>query len=436
MPNLSDRIKDYAKKNPVRFHMPGHKGLFDPLDVTELFFTDNLYAPDNNLRLVLELEERASRVFFKRDNHIKTFISCGGATLCIQAALLAITRENPINAKKYIICARSCHTSFVNAAALLEIEPIWVYHNEELSEEIREALEVSAGKNIIAVFITSPDYYGKMRDIREISEVCKKYNAPLITDNSHGSHLAFHSDLHPINRGADISVDSVHKTLPALTGAALIHSGLKYDMRGAMRVFGSTSPSFLILSSIEKMLGFLEMRGRTEHARLLDDITALKNSSPEYFPENRCLTDPYRIILSCEGMGEKLYYFLFERGITCEFYEKDIVVIIPSVFNKSKDFKLLASALRTFSRNGKITRQKKQPGKFHVSKKPEPVLTLGSAAAKPRESVKTGAAAGRICAEPVFAYPPGIPVILPGELIDTEICEIIKNLRDEVYVIK
>ncbi|MCL2098893.1 MAG: PLP-dependent transferase [Oscillospiraceae bacterium] len=433
MPNLTLRIKKYAKKNPVRFHMPGHKGILSKLDVTELFFTDSLYMPDKRLRLISRLEEYASRVFFCR-NDIKTTVSCGGATLCVQTALLALVRgSGDADKKRYIICERGgCHVSFINAAALLDIEPIWVNG----SENIAGVFACAEDKNIIAVFVTSPDYYGNMRDIREISKICKEHKTPLITDNSHGSHLAFYNDLHPMNRGADISIDSVHKTLPALTGAALIHSAKNYDMRSAMRVFGSTSPSFLILSSIEKMLGFLELRGRAEHARLLYDINALKKNAQEYFPENHNLTDPYRIVLNCKGLGEKLYYFLFEQNITCEFYERDRVVIIPSVFNKSKDFKLLASALRTFALSNKIIRPPIQTEEFNISRTPECILTLSSAASKPRETVKTSAAPGRICAEPVFAYPPGIPVVLPGELIDAEICEIIKNLQDTVSVIK
>lgn len=427
MQNLNEQIKAYAKRNPVRFHMPGHKGVFDPLDVTELFFTDNLYNPDENLRIILDLEKRVSRVFFS-GNNIQSNISCGGATLCIQAALLAVIRENTNN-KKYIICARDCHVSFINALALLDIEPLWVYPNED----INEIFEKNYNKNIIAAFVTSPDYYGNMRDIREITQVCKKNNVPLIVDNSHGAHLAFYKNglLHPLNCGADISIDSIHKTLPALTGSALIHSTKKYNIREAMKVFASTSPSSLILQSIEKMLDFLETDGVSEHSRLLADILKFKSHSREYFPANQVITDPFRIVLNCKNLGEKLYYFLFKQNITCEFYEQDRVIIIPSVFNKSSDFEVLASTLQIFSRENNIINAHIQNYSFT---KPKRALSLNEVIKSPRQRIETSAALGRICAESIFAYPPGIPVILPGETIDTEILPFIKDLRDKIYV--
>ena len=429
MPNLSSQIKNYAKKNPVRFHMPGHKGVIDPLDVTELFFTDNLYNPDKNLRIILDLEERVSQIFFA-NNSINSGISCGGATLCIQAALLAVLRENNINNKKYIICARDCHVSFINALALLDIEPVWAYNDENFCDIFTQ----NNDKNIIAAFLTSPDYYGNMRDIRKTAQICAKYNAPLIVDNSHGSHLAFYKsgELHPVNCGAAISIDSIHKTLPALTGAALIHADPKYNIREAIKIFASTSPSFLILRSIEKMLGFLEASGIAEHSRLLEDIIRLKNNAREYFPANYNLADPFRIILNCANSGEQLYYFLFEHNITCEFYENDRVIIIPSIFNKSSDFDTLAKVLQIFTRENKMIFA---PDKNYNFVKPERALSLSEAIKSPREFIETRAALGKICADPIFAYPPGIPVILPGEIITTEILQIIKNLRDKIYII-
>ena len=433
MPSLSEQINNYAGNNPVRFHMPGHKGVFDPLDLTELFFTDNLYSPDENLRIISDLETRVTQVFFARSD-IKSSISCGGATLGIQAALLAALRVNNIrinniNDKKYIICARDCHVSFINALALLDIEPLWVYGN------FCGVFKRHANKNIIAAFITAPDYYGSLRDVRETSQICKKYNAPLIVDNSHGSHLAFYKGggFHPINCGADISVDSVHKTLPALTGGAVIHARPEYNIREALKIFASTSPSFLILQSIEKMLDFLESDGTAEHSRLLQDITGLKNNAPEFFLENYKSADPFRIILNCADFGEKLYYFLFGHNITCEFYEKDRVILIPSIFNKPSDFKVLADALQTFALENKIMRE---PVKIYNFAKPERALSLSDAVKSPRELVKTSACTGRICAESIFAYPPGVPVILPGETIDAETIKIIKNLRDKIYIIK
>ena len=431
MPKLSAEINNYAARNPIRFHVPGHKGEFNPLDVTELFFTDNLYAPDETLRLILDLEERITQIFFpNKAGDIKSTISCGGATLGIQSALLAVMRRNRSIKNPHIICTRNCHISFVSALALLDITPIWIYEND-----FDKVFAQNAAKNIIAAFITSPDYYGNMRDISEISEVCRQYNLPLIVDNAHGSHLAFHQngELHAKNNGADIVIDSVHKTLPALTGAAIVHADTDYDIRDAMRMFASTSPSYLILQSIEKMFDFLESNGRAEHHRLLEDIA-------KFVPQRSPTADPFRIILECESSGEKLYHFLYEHNITCEFYESDKVILIPSVFNKSSDFEALAEALTV---GADIIRPPTtdmvgvgfmDDGGRMISAPTTRGLSIGNAIKHPREIIAISEADGRTCAESIFAYPPGIPVILPGEIIDEKSLAVIASLRDKVYV--
>ena len=434
MPKLSDEINNYAARNPIRFHVPGHKGAFNPLDVTELFFTDNLYVPDETLRLILDLEQRIPQIFFPNNKaDIKSTISCGGTTLGIQSALLAVMRRRHLShmiKNPHIICARNCHISFVNALALLDITPIWVYENEISAFDT--VFAQNADKNIIAAFVTSPDYYGDMRDIRGISEVCKQYNTPLIVDNAHGSHLAFHQngELHAKNNGADIVIDSVHKTLPALTGAAIVHANIDYDIRDAMRVFASTSPSYLILQSIEKMLDFLETYGRSEHHRLLEDIT-------KFVPQCSPTDDPFRIILECENSGEKLYHFLHEHNITCEFYESDRVILIPSVFNKSSDFEALAKALNKFAEMFGVFVGATLCGrpKCYATSNGTRGLSLNDAIKSPREIVPTDKSNGRICAESIFAYPPGIPVILPGEIIDEGSLAVIVSLRGKVCVV-
>ena len=440
MSKLTDEINKYAARNPVRFHVPGHKGLFNPLDVTELFFTDNLYIPDETLSLILNLEERISRVFFPHDTgDIKSTVSCGGATLGIQSALLAAIRKSQkITQPQYIICTRNCHISFVNTLALLDIEPVWVYENNfDNFDNFNTVLAQNTDKNIVAAFVTSPDYYGNMCNVREISRSCKQYDIPLIVDNAHGSHLAFYQNgaLHAKNNGADIVIDSVHKTLPSLTGAAVVHADINYDIRGAMRIFASTSPSYLILQSVEAMLDFLETDGRTEHCRLLEDIT-------KFLPGRSPTADPFRIILECENSGEKLYHFLHENNITCEFYEKDRVILIPSVFNKSSDFEALAEALTV---GADIIRQPSSinptsiisavSGRILSAPTTKRGLSLGEAIKRPCEIVAVNAANGRICAEPIFAYPPGIPVILPGEIINAEISAAVAGLRDKICVV-
>ena len=369
---LSEIISGYAKKNPVRFHMPGHKGrpeyaLDYALDVTELFFTDNLYDPSPEVNLINSLEDRIARCFFgAKSAGVRSFISCSGATLCIQGATLALIelhrrRFNIHSTDLYMICDRASHVSLVNAMYLLGVKPLWVYPGENFPEKIDYFAQARKNNNI-GVFVTSPDYYGAIKDIKEIAKTCKKNSLPLAVDNSHGSHLAFYKNgaMHPINLGADISVDSIHKTLPALTGAAVLHADKKNigGVRQYINTFASTSPSYLILQSIEKTVDLLEGRGIDEHARLLGDINLFKNQAGAlgfgFDADINKLYDPYRIVLSCENSGEKLYYHLAGQNIFCEFFTKDRVVAIPSISNCAEDFHRLYDGLKLFAQNNKI----------------------------------------------------------------------------------
>ncbi|MCL2772076.1 MAG: hypothetical protein FWD71_01895 [Oscillospiraceae bacterium] len=452
MGNLNNIIAEYAGKNPIRFHMPGHKGqkigisLDYSTDVTELFFTDNLYSPDVNSRLILDLEERISKCFFKdtATNQIVSYISCGGATLGIQGALLSLIRnyKNKSGEKLYIICDRNSHISFINALALLDINPLWVvYPDENFAERI--GYFNRNYRNTIGVFVTSPDYFGGMKNIPEISRECKKYELALVVDNSHGSHLAFYEDgcLHPVNCGADISVDSLHKTLPALTGAAVIHANKNYagcgSIRESLKIFASTSPSFLILQSIENMVDYLENYGQPEHARLIADINLFKQRATEsglnIIPETG-IRDPYRIVLTSENMGEKLYYYLFESNIVCEFFDKDNAIIIPSILNPSEDFDVLLDVLKKFSRIYPV-KSCQSSKKYNFTVNPKTVMSLNSATKFPRETVPAEKSLNRVSAESVFAYPPGVPIVLPGEIIDREIYDILKEMKSEIDVI-
>ncbi|MCL2158933.1 MAG: hypothetical protein FWH48_05955 [Oscillospiraceae bacterium] len=367
MGRLTDIIGEYEKKGPVRFHMPGHKGKTSELaaepshsrDITELFFTDNLYEPDSKVNLIYGLEERIAKCFFK-DQKTESLISCAGATLCVQAAILALknlkkTRRDII----YVICDAASHISAINAMQLLDMTPLWIYPGENFLERIKY---YANSQNISGVYVTSPDYFGQMKDIEKISKECKKHSLELVVDNSHGAHLAFHAGgcLHPIGLGASLSIDSLHKTLPVLTGAALLHSNGNFDkeidLRPAMKMFASTSPSYLILQSIEQMVDLLEERGSKEHSRLLGEICDFKQKASglgfEFGSDE--LRDPYRIVLECENLGEKLYYFLADQDIVCEFFNNDCTVALTSISNCAADFEKLFLALAEFSKTNKI----------------------------------------------------------------------------------
>ncbi|MBR5721286.1 MAG: aminotransferase class I/II-fold pyridoxal phosphate-dependent enzyme [Clostridia bacterium] len=271
-----NKIKKYGEdENLHRFHMPGHKGalkLFETdiarYDVTETDKTDNLFFPQKEL---LYAEERAAKLFGVK----RTVFLAGGATLGNQTALSFFRG-------KKVLFERNIHISALNAAMLSDIKPVFVYNEFDAltgvvlpanADEIAKKLEEE--KEISAVFITSPNYYGLCADLPKIKSICEKHNVKLIVDNSHGAHLAFTGDssdaLASGSHCADITVDSAHKTLPSLTGAAMIHFNYdisREDILANMLVFASTSPSFLILSSLDYACEWCEKnKGRFEEAR-------------------------------------------------------------------------------------------------------------------------------------------------------------------------
>ncbi len=248
---LRRALEEYIDAGWSRLHMPGHKGApiepFGPLaayDLTEVEGTDSLFEDDGPLK---ELEEIFTQLYGTRSS----VISAGGSTLCIQAMLRLVAREGG-----KVIAGRNIHAAAVNAMALLGLEPVWVYPQRYTEERLigriapaDVAAVLQRESDICAVYITSPDYFGVMSDIEGIAEVAHAHGVPLLVDNAHGAHLRFlrgedGRPLHPMQLGADLCCDSLHKTLPALTGAALLHCNREEyvpQLKGAMTVFGSTS---------------------------------------------------------------------------------------------------------------------------------------------------------------------------------------------------
>lgn len=211
----------YAAGDPVRLHMPGHKGVCDPRDITEITGADVLYHADGVIR---ESEENAASLF----GTARTVYSTGGSSLCIRAMVYLISLTAPRGRRVKILAARNAHRTFVTACALLDADVTWL--RPEVGGLV--SCPVSAGKleaEILschpdAVYITSPDYTGNVADIAALSEVCRRHSVILAVDNAHGAYLKFLPvSRHPIDLGADICCDSAHKTLPVLTGGAYLH---------------------------------------------------------------------------------------------------------------------------------------------------------------------------------------------------------------------
>ena len=256
---ICDFINEYIDKNTVRFHMPGHKGKsflgFEKYDITEFTGADSLYDANG---IIKESESNAAKLFGSE----QTLYSCEGSSLCIRAMLYLAKMNSKSN---YVLAGRNAHSSFISACALNDLEVMWLFPSDKesylscnITEEALEKTLESVDNLPSCVYVTSPDYLGNVCDISALSRVCKKYGVPLLVDNAHGAYLRFlEKDLHPITRGADMCCDSAHKTLPVITGGAYLHisknapSLFKEQGKSALALFGSTSPSYLILASLD-----------------------------------------------------------------------------------------------------------------------------------------------------------------------------------------
>lgn len=429
-------LEQYSKSGAVRGHMPGHKGrdvfgagaesLFK-YDITEIKGADELFEASG---IIAESEKNASRLF----GTAATFYSAGGSTLCIQAMLAAVCKKSSA-----FICGRNAHRAVMNSCVLLGLEPCWLYPEYEqgsaVSGEItpaavRAAIEEYADKKPACVFVTSPDYLGKIADIKGISEVCHEHGIPLIVDNAHGAYLAFsEQSRHPIHMGADMCCDSAHKTLPVLTGGAYLHAadglcgGLVPEIKRYMALFGSSSPSYLIMASMDLCNKYLAEDFRADLRRTAEKIAELKSQlsgAYSFYGD-----EPLKMTvcaMPCGLTGYGLAERLREGGIEPEYADFAHVVMMFSTANTDEDFERVRRAMTSV----RMPRIRLEPPEFLMDRPAVKMLPRDAFFAE-RETVPTENAGGRVAAEAVTVCPPCVPIIMAGEEINENTIKILKN---------
>ena len=444
---LFDSLKKYQKIKRSPFHTPGHKGValkrYDimSLDYTELPDTDSLYECKSIIR---QAEDELSVLY----GSSRTLISCGGNTLNIQAMIRLVA---PTGGK--ILCDRIVHRSAVSAMALLGVEPIWIPRKIDQKSGLATQVDMDVIKSALtknndikAVYITSPDYYGIMQDIKAIAEKCKEHDIPLIVDNAHGSHLKFvRNGMHPIELGATMSADSAHKTLPVLTGGAWLHiADKKYvaNAKEAMALFGSTSPSYPTMASIDLCRSWLSTSGYSEFAKLEQNVKNVRDICKErgvYIPDED-ITDPCRLTLGVWSVGMSGYKFreyLYRFKIEAEFCDENYVVLVPSPFNKVADWNRITRAIDKLKYEVSNTSPITLKVTDKVTPLPKVECSLRSAVMSKQEKLKVDFALGRVSAETTFSCPPAVPVIMPGEFIGNAEQELLhKHGIKEISVVK
>lgn len=429
---ICDFVKEYTERNSVRLHMPGHKGRgflgFESYDLTEITGADSLYEADG---IIAESEKNASEIFGSR----ATFYSTEGSSQCIRAMISLATqgsKERPL-----IIAARNAHKTFIYAAALMDADILWIDGKSEhftlcrskTTPEMLDNTLKSASRHPSAVYLTSPDYLGGELDIKGLSAVSHSHGVPLLVDNAHGAYLKFlESSRHPLDLGADICCDSAHKTLPVLTGGAYLHisknamSDYENRARSALALFGSTSPSYLILESLDSANKYIADGYAEKLSLCVKRIDLLKKELKKlgYTVEH---SDPLKLTLKVSDYGysgSDFSAFLNEHNISIEYFDPDFAVMMFTPENTEGDYEILYSAMSKLPRKDAANPQTLKLGAV------ERVMSPREALFSNKETVTSDDSVGRILAEPNVSCPPAVSPISCGEIITNEAVEIFK----------
>ena len=457
MGTLYERLKNYGESDHYGFHMPGHKrqtgipGMekLYQIDVTEIEGFDDLHHPRGILK---EAQERAARVFQAEETHFLI----NGSTVGILSALAGVTRRGDT-----VLVARNCHKSVYHAIYMKELKPVYLYPgfdqetglNTQISpEDVRRALE--ADPAIRAVVIVSPTYEGIVSDVEKIGEEAHARGIPLIVDEAHGAHFGFHPYF-PGNsntKGADLVVQSLHKTLPSLTQTALLHMNGSYvnrrEVRRYLDMLQTSSPSYVLMASIDDCVCRLEEKGDglwepyVERLKWLrGELEKLKALELIRLPGQ----EPSKLVISTRKTsmtGRQLQELLLERyHLELEMAAGSYALAMTSPGDTREGMERLARALMDVDEMaGLMYNADKSCGEFRYPHL-EQVCTSAGMADRRREGargerVPWEESEGMVSFEYAYLYPPGIPLIVPGERINREAVEILRRYREMGFTIE
>lgn len=432
---IFDFVQNQISQQTLRFFMPGHKGKTVGIvdfagvhgyDITEINGADQLYQADG---IIAASEQNAAALF----GAAHTCYSTQGSTLGVQTMLyLARERGNTI------LAGRGVHESFIRACMLLNFQIVWLLSDDTDSHGIcgsvspaQIAQAICKHPDAAAVYVTSIDYLGNAADIKGIASVCHSAGVPLLCDNAHGAYLKWgRQDHHPISKGAALCCDSAHKTLPVLTGGAYLHLGehcpwSKSEVKQAMRMFGSTSPSYLTLISLDLCNQYLYRQAQLDFTALSHQVKRLKQhlgGMGIVFAPNPI--DYAKLTLRTKPVGytgDALAAYLRERQIECEYANSSHLVLLLSPFHDTIEWERLIQALEQLPRRTPLSVTDQ------AYRLPEAVFPAYEIRQYRTEYVRVGQAEGRICGEVVAACPPGVPVAIPGERLNKQLLHICKS---------
>ena len=446
---IIEELNNIVDNKLISFHVPGHKlgKIYDKLnytntlnkiysmDTTEIPGTDNLHSPEG---IIKESQERASEVF-KSD---ETYYLINGSTCGIQAAIMALCPP-----KSKIITNRDCHQSVINACILGDIDPVYINSEIDKNTNILKGINIDDAIKVIdsnldakAIILTYPTYYGMTYDLKRVCDYAHSKDIAVIVDEAHGAHLGLSEELPKtaLEQGADIVIQSTHKTLPSFTQSSMIHIQgdrvNKEQLVSILKIIESSSPSYMLMASLEIAVDIYNKYGTKLMDELLNNIDKLKNS----FKENNGIEfydtdDKTKIFISTINMGligyELETILREEYNIQVELSNYYGSLLICTIGNDNDDFKSLETALNEISekyRTNKNIEKIEYPNNIPVKK-----LTPREAFYKEKKSVKIYESVGKICGEYIIPYPPGISLTSPGEIITKEIIDYILFCKEK-----
>lgn len=427
---IADFVKAYADSNTSRLHMPGHKGQSflgcEAFDITEIYGADSLYEADT---IIAESEANAAKLFGSG----RTVFSTEGSSQCIRAMLYLCMLNGKKGGRPVVVAARNVHKSFIYAAALLDFDVIWLWPegNTEsicscpVSPETLEQILKENKDSVAAVYLTCPDYLGGQADLRRFAEICHQNDTILAVDNAHGAYLHFlEPSQHPLDLGADICCDSAHKTLPVLTGGAYLHISrqapeiFREQAKNAMGLFGSTSPSYLIMASLDLCNQYLAEGYKEKLKETADRIDRYrKNLESKGWKVRK--TDPLRLTIEIpKGISsEVLTSQLRQHQVECEYADPDFLVFMLTPENTEQDLEKLMTAL---GENLCPYIEKDQLPLVRTRQ----MLSIREAMFSVPERIPVTQACGRTCRVPTVSCPPAIPIAVPGEYMDESVTKL------------
>ncbi len=467
---LYDELKKYGESDIYPFHMPGHKRSlqsgaladFYQMDITEIDGFDNLHQPES---IIKDAQKRAAELYHSEE----TYFLINGSTAGILSAVSAVAGK-----AGSLIIARNCHKAVYHAAFLNRFKLYYIYPETIEEYGISGSVQPENLKNLIdnilfsegndkkkpseviaGIVVTSPTYEGIASDINRLVKVAHSYNLPIIVDQAHGAHFGIHP-AYPesaVWEGADLVIHSIHKTLPAPTQTALIHrNGVLTDreqLKKYLRIYQSSSPSYLLMAGIDEAIRIVSQEGYDRLESLFQRrsrvVNALKNCRYiQICPE----TEPGKLVIfikNCVMTGHMLYEVLRNKyHLQMEMEAGNYVIAILSMMDCEEGVERLNTALLDIdamlvkSEGEKNTVENKKEKKQLPDLKfyPEVSLDLWEAYRAPYEEVEIEKAQGRTAAEFINLYPPGIPLLVPGEIWDNKMIQAVQTYQENGYVIQ